>query len=215
MTIKEIWRDFLKIFEEQGINKKDLGFRDGICKEEISKAEKLFSIKFPDDYREFLMICNGQEYGRNYLHWLPERMQLLGIDEIIEEWNDQIKVMEEAPDALEFYDEYQYDNKIRAIVFHKKWIPIAGAEGVCWIFLDYVPGPKGYKSQLIYNINECDFIVLANSFSALIQHYIELFKKGHLKMVKENTKDHQGYLLKPKNGNYLNAETFLELVKNK
>lgn len=46
-------------------------------------------------------------------------------------------------------------------------------EGLGVICDDNDPGPNGKIGQIIYLINECDFIVLADSFREFIDLYID------------------------------------------
>ncbi len=205
-----IWNHFLEFFEKKDINREELGFRDGADVKEIMNVEKLLGVKLPDDFRDFLRICNGQEYGNDHLHWLPDGMRLLGIEEIYKEWEYQTKIFMDVPDALDGFETFQNDDKIRAIVFHEKWIPIAMLEGSCWIFFDYVPGPKGTEAQLIFNLTECDFIVLSNSFTELVQHYITSLQAGTL-IIEKDPDYHDGYSLKTRDKKHIDGNILFNI----
>ncbi|MBN2369138.1 MAG: hypothetical protein JXO72_01480, partial [Vicinamibacteria bacterium] len=46
------------------------------------------------------------------------------------------------------------------------------------LWLDFTPGPAGVAGQVIMDITECEFIVLATNFHAFLSRYLELLETG-------------------------------------
>lgn len=101
--------------------------------------------------------------------WLP-------VAEIQAQWTTQQTYY--AQWGEEYADEYQDTGRIRNVVYHPRRIPIAESDADVWLWLDFTPGPAGVAGQVITNINECEFIVLAPTFHAFLARYLELLETG-------------------------------------
>ncbi|MFN6086866.1 MAG: SMI1/KNR4 family protein, partial [Fluviicola sp.] len=143
---------------------------------QIEVLEKVIKRQLPESFKIFLKIINGQKNDNFY--FLPDQSLLFSSDEIINEYKAQSECFE---DCLEFYNDFQCVEKVRCTVFSETRIPIAGRDGY-YLFLDFDPGPNGSVGQIIYLVNECDFVVLAPSFDKFIDNYNFLILNNDFKI---------------------------------
>jgi len=198
---------FIKIIQENGYSFSELGFSEGASKEEIYNIEKITGQIIPNDFKLFLSKINGQ-FNENF-YFLPDQVKLLSCQEIIDEWTQE---QDFAADTAEFYDEFQFDDKIRCTIYHSTRIPFAMQEGFGILFIDNAPAPNGKIGQIIYLINECDFVVLADSFYEFIEKYIENMQNGILKFEDEKEGFPNKYRLKSET-EIMDGFAFLEILK--
>lgn len=209
--VKEMWARFEKIFKEKGKTMADLGFKDGVSEEDISKLEMHLGKDLPEDFKEFLQIYNGQK--DKTFNWLPDNLKLFGLDEISKSWDHELSIMPMIGERAFFT--YHFQDKIKSLIFHHDRIPIAEfEEGSCNIFIDNIPGPKGKEGQLIFNVNECDFIVLADNFKDLISFYVKLLENGKLKFIEEPVSHESKFSIKSASGEPINGDRWLKLLSN-
>lgn len=173
---------FIDLIQLSGYSLSELGFSPGASNEEIKAIETVTGQVIPDELKLFLSYINGQNTVDFY--FLPDQVRLFSCQEIIDEWNEEQVY---APDTEEFYNQFHYEDKIRNTIYHSTRVPFASQEGFGIVCIDNDPGPRGKAGQIIYLINECDFIVLADSFKEFISFYIECMRKGILKF--ENEKE--------------------------
>jgi len=138
---------------------------------------------------------------------LPEQVKLLSCKEIIRLWNYQ---QEYASD--DYYDEFHDKNRVRGMIEHKTRIPIAEQEDGGFISIDNDPGPKGTKGQIIFLVDECEFIVLADSFKEFISSYIKGMKNNTIIFYKEEEDYCNKYRLGPANKE-CDGEEFVKIFK--
>lgn len=211
--ISQLWARFQSFFTKQGITVADLGFQPGAKEAEIGHTEYKIGLPFPADFREFLTLCNGQDVTK--LKWLPDYMTLLSVKEIEKMWEDELSGLQQNCSSAEqekYYNFIATDGKIRGTIFHARRIPIATYEGaVCTLYLDFIPGPKGTPGQLIYNMTECDFIVLTNDIQNLLALYVTLLETGQLHLaVNENRTDYK-FVLQDIHNHAITGATFATL----
>lgn len=210
--MKATWARFEKFLKEQGKTMVGLGFRPGMSEDEVSKVEIHIGVNFPEDYRNFLLITNGQK--DKTLDWLPDHMILFGVEEIEKAWDYELSIMPKVGEYI--FNTYQFYDKIRAVIFHRDRIPIAEfEEGSCAIYLDYIPGPKGTNGQLIYNVTESDFIVLANTFNELITNYVAFLESGDLVFTEMPKGQESKFAITTASGKSINGKVWLELLAKK
>lgn len=167
---------FITNLKNFNLDFKNLGIKSGASNEQIDSLEIQIKQRLPESYKYFLGKINGQKNDNFY--FLPDQSLLLSIEEIIIEYKAQSEYFE---DSLEFYNDFQCADKVRCTVFSETRIPIAGRDGY-YLFLDFDPGPKGAIGQIIYLINECDFVVLAQSFHEFIENYNRLISNNDFKI---------------------------------
>jgi cell wall assembly regulator SMI1 len=213
--VSKHWQSIINYITSFGLSLSELGFRPGANIKEIEEAEILLDFKLPDDYREFLQLCNGQEFHRYncFFHLLPTDLRFLGTNEIVELWTEQQKYVTDE-NIEEAWDWLQQNDTIRSVIFHQKRIPIADNEGVASLWLDYIPGPKGISGQLITNYTECDFVVLANTFTQLLQNYAQLIEKGILKYMSKQAGNGEGFRLHKPNIKCFEGDEMAKLFRD-
>ena len=195
---------FIRNIEGFGHSLSDLGFSEGASDEQIDEVEKLIKQTLPDDFKLFLKNINGQLSDK--LYFLPDQALLFSCEEIITEYNGQSKYFE---DTLEFYNKYQYKDKIRCTVWSESRVPIAGRDGY-YLFLDFDPGPNGRIGQVIFLINECDFVVIAPGFKDFLNTYNELMKTKTLQIQRILHGQESNYRL-TNQYDFLNGQDFANL----
>lgn len=148
-TIREIWAELGRF---SSASSKPLRLRRPAREAAVRAAEKTIGIDFPSDFRESLLLHDGQEVddeGETFA-WLPGHANLAPLDALVGEWSRGCRTYEE------FYgdgaDPAQPIERER--LFHWFWhprrIPIAGNRHFDQdnTYLDFFPGPKGTPGQL-------------------------------------------------------------------
>ncbi len=177
--MKDKIEKFISMIQSFGHSMAELGFSEGASEKEIKQIETKTKQVLSDDFKLFLTYFNGQKNDDFY--FLPDQVKLLSASEIIDEWTINLDYVND-----EFYNEFQDNDRIRDTICSITRIPIALQEGFGVLCIDNDPGPKGKVGQLIFLVDECNFIVLADSFSHLIDLYIENIENGILKIVGED-----------------------------
>tara|TARA_R110000868_G_C10669168_1_gene746452 strand:+ start:65 stop:691 length:627 start_codon:yes stop_codon:yes gene_type:complete len=195
---------FIRNIESFGQSISDFDFSVGASDAQIDKVEKLIKRTFPHDFKLFLKKINGQKSDK--LLFLPDEALLFSCEEIINEYKLFSDYFE---DSIEFYNQYQDNGKIRRTVYSESRVPFAGRDGY-YLFLDFDPGPNGKIGQIIFLINECDLIVLAESFTDFIKSYNEHLKNKTLEIRKISNGKYSNYRL-TNNSDYLNGQEFAKL----
>jgi len=154
----------------------DLGLIEGATNKQIDAIEKVVKRQLPETFREFLQKINGQRNDNFY--FLPDQALLLSCEEIIIEYVEQSEFFE---DTIEFYNDYQFDDKIRCTVWSETRVPIAGRDGY-FLFIDFDPAPNGTYGQIIFLIDECGFVVLSPNFDDFLDNYNRLIMQKVLQI---------------------------------
>lgn len=210
--MKKTWATFENYFKKQGKSMTELGFRSGTGEEDLMKLEEHLGRQLPEDYRTFLLMCNGQR--DKTLDWLPDHMILYGVKEVFKAWDYELSRMPIIGEQS--FNRYHFHDKIRSIIFLRDRIPIAEFEmGTCSIYLDFVPGPKGTEGQLIFNVTECDFIVLAKDFNELIGYYVKFLENRRLLFAKTTKGQESKFAITTTKGKSINGDIWLDLLAGK
>jgi cell wall assembly regulator SMI1 len=196
--------DFFRNIEDFGHNLADLGFSDGATKEQIIELENELNRTLPDEFKQFIKRVNGQVSDKFY--FLPDQALLFSTQDIISEYKS---LLEYVDDTIEFYDEYQFKDKVRCPVWSESRIPIAGNDGY-YLFLDYDPGPNGNIGQVIFLTNECDYVVLSPTFKDFIDNYNKLILNQTLK-IKEIVEGQYSHFRLTNDKDFLDGNDFVEL----
>jgi cell wall assembly regulator SMI1 len=195
---------FIRNIESFGHSLSDLDFSEGASDEQLNEVEKLIKRALPDDFKLFLKNINGQHSDK--LYFLPDQALLFSCEEIITEYNGQTEYFE---DTIEFYNDYQCKDKIRCTVWSESRVPIGGRDGY-YLFLDFDPGPNGTIGQVIFLINECDFVLLAPSFKDFLNKYNELMENKTFQ-IREIIKEKDLNYRLTNHLDYLNGQEFAKL----
>ncbi len=182
-----------------------LPFNKGCSPSEIKQLEYSLNVTLPDDYKTFLERCNGQPGSA--LTFPPDQVVFLSTEDIVRLWNELNRHQDD-----QFFDQFEFDQKIRSVLYHPRRIPIAYNEsGGAYLFLDYIPGPNGKSGQLIFNINEIDSAVIADSLYDLVGTYVQLLEVGKMVVKRQPPDSGQGYWFVSDNDEYINWEVFQKL----
>ncbi len=157
-----------------------VALRPGASEAEIAAVEAALGLPFPADFRASLRIHDGEDWQqwRECVRWMIHDAFLLSLDEILSHWNLQQTYYARWGED-EYADDYQDEDRIRNVIFHPRRIPIVmNLDEESGLWLDFTPGPTGVAGQVIMDITECDFIVLAPTFHAFLTRYLELLETG-------------------------------------
>lgn len=155
---------------------------------------------------ELLKSINGQ--SNSNLIFLPEGTLLASAEKITVEYKKQLQYIEEGWEEL--YEEFECEGRVRAVLFHSGRIPFAWEEGLGYLYVDMIPGPEGKMGQIIYNVNEVDFIVLAESLEELFSKLIEKIEKQQFKF---NSNGKQ-FRIVDKHDQPMNTDRYLEIFNS-
>ena len=176
MTVNELW-DRLEqwMVEHTG---RSLGLRAGANENDIAKLEQKTGLTLPADLRASLLAHDGQETDKT-IAFSPCGGFYASVADMDEKWSEDQELAEEFPLST---SDTQDGGRILDGVFSVKRLPIAGAP--YWdgdnTYLDFAPGPKGTPGQVIQLTSECDFVVLATSFSEYLERLIRTLESGAL-----------------------------------
>lgn len=153
-----------------------VALRPGATEAEITAVEAALGLPFPADFRASLRIHDGEDWQQG-IRWLDNAMLLLPVAKILTRWQEQQTYYARWGED-EYVDDYQDQRRIRNVVYHPRRIAIAESDADIWLWLDFTPGPDGIAGQVIMDITECEFIVLALTFRAFLTRYLELLETG-------------------------------------
>ncbi len=155
-----------------------LKLRPGATKKDLAAAEKKLGMKFPDDFRDSLLLHDGQESDPTF-PWMPGCSPLAPLHTIVTRYEEERGMDEDQRVIKEVSD----DGKHKLGLWYPKRIPIAGSQW--WdgdnTYLDFEPGPKGAAGQVTTFVTECDLVVLGASFREAVEKYVVLLETGKLR----------------------------------
>lgn len=172
--------EFSDYFLSLNFSLKELGFNPGAQPGKIDSIEKQLDITFPGEYKDFLLLSNGQ--SSTGMIFLPNKMRILPLQSVLLSWEKEMESLYSRYDSFikEQYEELSEDKKSRTILFHPKRIPFAsnGSSGI--MFIDLIPGPAGKEGQVIFTCSKCKMAILADSLGSLFSNYVKLLKEKKL-----------------------------------
>lgn len=146
---------------------------------EIDELEKRLQLTLPEEFKESLLIHNGEDDG-----W-PARVfyeygAYLPTPEIYNTWKRRLSAAKEY-ESFNEDEEQRSDHQIKPLAFSERWIPIMDSNGdVIWA-IDLDPGETGINGQIIEIDWESESIrVTAQSFYHFFQRYVELLEGGKI-----------------------------------
>ncbi len=171
--MKDLWARLDAVAKS---SKLTLGLRNGATEKEIAATEKKMKLKFPTDFRESLLLHDGQEGDQDELFpWMPGCSPLKPLLSIVERWQEELELVDEDDAGGD-----AEDARLQAGLYNKARIPIAGTE--YWdgdnSYIDLAPGSEGTCGQLIGFSSECDIEVLGTSFRDALRSYVEALESG-------------------------------------
>lgn len=129
-------------------------------------------LALPHDLRALHDIHDG-----SFAPLLPQGMTLLPYQAIGTTWRSLVRLVDELPRADDDDDEVAEDQTHLACLFHRRWLPIAASDELN-LCLDFVPGPAGTMGQVLMQINEADYAVVAHSTLDFLARWLRLLDAG-------------------------------------
>ena len=167
--------------------KLSLGLRPGASAKEIAAAEKKLGVTFPADFRDSLLVHDGQE-DKPGVRIVPIAQRLGSLESFVTCWADDRSAYDEKEMAVRF-DWVSDDERVRQVHFHPKHIPIAGSP--FWdydrLLLDFIPGPLGAAGQVIAR-DDIEFEFLTSTFGDLLAKIAQGLEDGTI-VVSQTTYD--------------------------
>ena len=183
-------------------------FNEGLDSATIAAAEREVGHSLPDDYRVFLLRANGQSEGAQ-LMFPPGQLTLLDLQGALRLWRELLPYESE-----EFAGEHEDEGRVLAVGYHRGRFPIAYYEvGTQYLFLDYLPGPQGKEGQIIFNPDEASFFAIANSFSDLLDTYIDSLTSRLAKIEARSPEFGGGFWFVTQEGAPIDYQAFIAIRK--
>ncbi|QSW88018.1 SMI1/KNR4 family protein [Flavobacterium endoglycinae] len=147
--------------------------------EEIEYLEKTLDVNLPDSFKNYLLTFNGQSCELNGIQPLIGYNNFLSIEEIIKTW----RMMSELFDDGESID-WVKENRIKPVIWNRKWIPFTDYEGSQKIVIDLDPGKNGKIGQIFCYHSGMDYE--ETEFDEIISGSFEDFSNEILYRLKQN-----------------------------
>ncbi|MGE0327730.1 MAG: SMI1/KNR4 family protein [Polyangiaceae bacterium] len=172
METNDAWARIEAWYAKQGVS--DLELNPPADDAAITAAEQAMGIQFSDDFKASLKVHNGQANGAERFLF-PGIARLASLEAMVTQWQEE-REYDQEDDAL------SDDEWFQLTLFHPKRVPIAGVP--YWdgdnAYLDFAPGPNGVAGQLLAMTSECDFVVLAKTFTDMLMQTAEMMERGDL-----------------------------------
>jgi cell wall assembly regulator SMI1 len=115
----------------------------GASEQKIAALETTLGQKLPDDYREFLGLCNGQKKKSGFGFY---EGKLLSIDDVTKNWSVWVRARDDG--RLEGW-KGKPEKGIRKDFWNPAWIPFTRDDGGNNLCLDMDPAKSGTVGQVI------------------------------------------------------------------
>jgi len=145
-------------------------FADELCitsnKETINEISLLIGEELPSSFISIYNNCNGEKNrGAGYIFGLS----LLSTEKIIHELKSWKEIIDDGLDGLSDSCSSKDLGKVKCEYANTKWLPLIGDWSGNFIGLDFDPGPKGHKGQVInFGRDEEDKYVFADSLDEFL-----------------------------------------------
>lgn len=164
----------------------------GASEEQIAALEVELGQSIPADFRESLLIHNGESDG-----WpckvFADYGAYLGTEGILENWKQRKQIaaeienyMDEMPDPEQQIRDgiITVEGPVQPKLFLKDWIPIMDSNGDVFWALDMNPAEGGSPGQVIaVDLEGCSWMVVADSFGSFIRDYAQALEDGAYRVV--------------------------------
>lgn len=150
---------------------------------EIEQFEMIIEQKLPTSFIKYLTTFNGQNHNNFEITFIGGN-SLLTIQEILDLWIMQVELFEDEP-KIEITE-----NRVRAKIWDKNWIPFSGFMGQPRLAIDLNPPKNGTYGQVLQlwagkNLEDDD-VVVANSFEEFSKHILKDLKLKNFQISDEN-----------------------------
>lgn len=170
----QTWSKLIKGLDQIADNFKNFNYdlHPGVTDKKILTIEKTIGKNFPEDFKEFYKIHNGEiEHGQGIL----QGEEFLSMERIVEEWN----VWKELLEAGDFTDEgedfkSEPDTGIKDNWWNIHWVPFTYDGNGNHICIDLDPTEEGNYGQIIRMWHDEPVReLLADSFTEWIEEYVD------------------------------------------
>ena len=171
-TMVQTWERF-ESWIKTNANQLQGTLNEGASLELIQSTEKELQVSFPQDFKDFYMVHNGQKSGTGGLIDMDE---LLSLEETVGQWS----VWHELLNSGDFDGITSEPSEgIKNNWWNDKWIPITHDGGGNHICMDLDPTNEGTKGQIIQMWHDSEEReLIATSFSEWIQNYVNGLETG-------------------------------------
>ena len=175
--MRELWNRLEAYFATHW-PQKELCLRPPATLERIEAAEGELGVRFPADFRESLLVHDGQDPHPSVL-WLPGVGQLGSLDSMVECWKSDRQFFD--PTAMVQPDE---SARVLQSFFHPMHISFAGSPD--WdhdrLLFDFEPGPEGSHAQIIMRY-DIDLVYVCDTFRQLVEITVDGLEDETITMV--------------------------------
>jgi len=147
--------------------------------QEIQYLEESLDVDLPHSFKKYLLTFNGQINKHHGDLPLLGYNNFLSIDEIIKTWNMMNELFDDE-DRIDWVNE----NKIKPVIWSRKWIPFTDFEASDRLVIDLEPGKNGRVGQIFCCHSGMDYE--GAEFEEIISDSFEDFSKGILSRLKQN-----------------------------
>lgn len=178
-VMRELWEKIEGYLQSHECGSLSTGLNPGASETEIATAESaLGDVRFPEDYRAFLKLHNGQVDGSITLLGMGP---LLSTHEIVDQW----RVWKELLDEGTFDDQGSASDHADCVKtdmwWNPRWIPITHDGGGDHDCIDLDPAEGGTAGQIIEMWHDMDDrSLIAPSFTAWVAHFVAELEQGNL-----------------------------------
>lgn len=150
---------------------------------ELDSLEELLGFKLPLDLRALYRVHGGQT-EEDAFSLLPCGV-LLTVAEMRREWEHRYRDCH-VPDA---YDALYLGDRARRMVAHPGWVPLSRTPDGVGMELDFVPGPKGTPGQVLYPVDECNFVIVGTSLGEFLDRFMTMLEQGEVEVEGDGDED--------------------------
>lgn len=178
VVMRGLWEKIEGYLQSHECGSLSTSLSPGASEAEVATAESaLGDVRFPQDYRAFLKLHNGQvDCSMTLLGMGP----LLSTHEIVDQW----RVWKELLDDGTFDDQSSASDHTGVktnMWWNPRWIPITHDGGGDHDCIDLDPGEGGTAGQIIEMFHDMDDrSLIAPSFTAWVAHFVAELEQGNL-----------------------------------
>jgi len=140
--------------------------------DEINLLENTLGVQLPIHFRNYLSACNGQQEQVPFIGY----NSFLSIPDIIETWS-MLNDLFEDEEQVDWIEE----DRIKPLIWSKKWIPFTDFEASSHLILDLDPGRNGVLGQIFKYYSGMSYQeVIANSFEEFSNEILQRFEANQI-----------------------------------
>ena len=143
--IKDYWKiigDFVKVTDIQIYN----SLQGPASEDDIKKLEKALKLNLPDDFKESLLIHNGQNEN-DYLITFVDYQKLLSVNKMIENYKMFCNLFGKKEFSVIKPEDCKYIK--RNYIYNHKWLKFTESDSD-GLILDFDPAEKGTAGQIFF-----------------------------------------------------------------